>query len=60
MLDGNSQRQAARPTGVSHDTVANWVKAYADNLSEELPQPSRVVDVAEQDELFTFIGKKKR
>lgn len=60
VLDGNSQRQAARHAGVSHGTVANWFKAYADALPEELPGTGTQVDVAEQDELFTFIGKKKR
>ena len=59
VLDGNSQRQAARHVGVSHGTVANWFKEYADNLPDELPVPEKKVDVAEQDELFTFVGKKK-
>ena len=59
VLDGSSQRQAARHTGVSHDTVANWIKAYADGLPPELPGPDTPVEVAEQDELFTFIGRKK-
>ena len=58
-LDGHSQRQAARHTGVSHGTVANWLKAYVDGLPEELPGPDKPVEVAEQDELFTFIGSKK-
>ena len=59
VLDGNSQRQAARHAGVSHGTVANWIKAYVDELPAELPVPSTPVEVAEQDELFTFIGSKK-
>lgn len=59
VLDGNSQRQAARHTGVSHGTVANWFKQYADSLPEALPGTGSTVDVAEQDELFTFIGRKK-
>ena len=58
-LDGNSQRQAARHAGVSHGTVANWLKAYVDGLPAELPRPATPVEVAEQDELFTFIGRKK-
>lgn len=58
-LDGNSQRQAARHVGVSHGTVANWIKAYVDSLPVELPGPDKPVEVAEQDELFTFIGTKK-
>jgi hypothetical protein len=45
--------------GVSHGTVANWIKAYVDSLPTELPRPNMPVEVAEQDELFTFIGAKK-
>lgn len=59
VLDGNSQRQAARHVGVSHGAVANWFKQYADELPDELPGTGSAVDVAEQDELFTFIGQKK-
>ena len=59
ILDGNSQRQAARHVGVSHGTVANWFKEYADSLPDSLPKPEGPVEVAEQDELFTFIGGKK-
>ena len=59
VLDGNSQRQSARHTGVSHGTVANWFKQYADELPDDLPTPELPVAVAEQDELFTFIGEKK-
>jgi transposase-like protein len=59
VLDGNSQRQAARHAGVSHGSVANWLKAYADGLPATLPTPETAVEVAEQDELFTFLGEKK-
>jgi transposase-like protein len=59
VLDGNSQRQAARHAGVSHGSVANWLKAYADGLPATLPTPETPVEVAEQDELFTFLGEKK-
>ena len=59
VLDGNSQRQAARHLGVAPQSVANWLKQYADELPETLPGPHTPVEVAEQDELFTFIGDKK-
>lgn len=59
VLDGNSQRQAARRLGIAPQSVANRLKEYADNLPETLPGPEKPVDVAEQDELFTFIGEKK-
>ncbi|MEZ4641644.1 MAG: helix-turn-helix domain-containing protein [Chloroflexota bacterium] len=59
VFDGNSQRQAARHAGVSHGTVANWVKEHADSLPEKAPIPHTPAEVAEQDEMFTFIGEKK-
>ena len=59
VLDGNSQRQAARHLGVSPGSVANWFKDYADHLPDELPVPEGTVETAEQDELFTFVGSKK-
>jgi transposase-like protein len=59
VLDGNSQRQAARHAGVSHGSVANWLRGYADSLPDTLPTPETPVEVAEQDELFTFLGEKK-
>ncbi len=59
VLDGHSQRQAARHVGVAPQSVANWLQEYADSLPEKLPGPDQPVAVAEQDELFTFIGHKK-
>lgn len=59
VLDGNSQRQAARHVGVAPQSVANWLREYADNLPETWTKPATPVAVAEQDELFTFIGDKK-
>ncbi len=59
VLDDNSQRQAARHVGVSHGTVANWFREYVDGLPDDLPSPNNKVEVAEQDELFTFVGDKK-
>jgi len=59
VLDGNSQRQAARHAGVSPQSVANWLKEYADQLPDELPFQDEPSEAAEQDELFTFIGNKK-
>ena len=58
-LDGNSQRQAARHVGVSPGSVANWLNNYTDSLPDTLPTPDQPIEVAEQDELFTFIGDKK-
>ena len=58
-LDGLSLRQIARHLGVVHQTVANWVAAHSDHLPAP-PTPPQPVAVVEQDELFTFIGTKKR
>lgn len=58
-LDGHSQRQAARHAGVAPQSVANWLKEYADDLPNTLPGTGQPVAVAEQDELFTFVGTKK-
>jgi transposase-like protein len=58
--DGMNLRRIARHLGVVHQTVANWVAAHADTLPEQPPQPDGPVEVAELDELYTFIGHKKR
>jgi transposase-like protein len=56
-VDGTNYRRIGRILGVDHVTVMHWVRAHADQLPDA-PQPKRVV-MAEQDELFTFVGKKK-
>lgn len=59
-VDGMNQRRIARTLSVSHQTVANWIKAHAESLPDEPPQPDALtLDVSELDELFTFIGEKK-
>ena len=55
--DGNNLRRVARHLGVSPQSVANWVKAYAAQLPEA-PQP-KAVKVVEMDELHTFVEHKK-
>ena len=57
--DGMNLRRIARQLGVVHQTVANWVAAHADTLPERPPQPAGPHEVAELDELYTFIGHKK-
>ena len=56
-VDGMNIRRIARHLGVNHQTVANWVKKYA----EKLPKPPvpKEVQTAELDEVFSFIGDKK-
>jgi transposase-like protein len=56
--DGMNLRRIARHLGVVHQTVANWVTAYANSLSNQPPQPPSVT-VVEQDELYTFVETKK-
>jgi transposase-like protein len=58
--DGMNQRRIARTLKVSHQTVANWIKAYAERLPDQPPVPAtQPLEVNELDELFTFIGSKK-
>ena len=57
-VDGGNFRRIARHLKVNHQTVAFWVAQYAESLPEA-PVP-KVVKVAEMDEVFTFIGEKKR
>jgi len=57
--DGMNLRRIARHLGVVHQTVANWVAAYADALPDQPPQPDDPVAIAELDELNTFVGDKK-
>lgn len=58
-LDGNNQRRIARQLGISQGSVSNWAGAFADQLPEEVPKPEGKAEVAEIDELFTFIECKK-
>jgi len=46
-----------RQLGVHHQTVANWVKDYGEQLPQA-PVPDEV-KTAEFDELYTFIGDKR-
>jgi len=58
-VDGLNFRRIARLLGVSHQTVANWVKAHADSLPDAPPVPDVEVEVEELDELFTFVQHNK-
>ena len=50
-------RRIGRQLGIDHKTVMAWVKAHSDQLpAAPVPQD---INNAEQDELFTFVGKKK-
>ena len=56
-VDGTNLRRIGRQLGLHHQTVANWVKEYAERLPAA-PVPQQV-KTAELDEIFTFIGEKK-
>jgi transposase-like protein len=56
-VDGVNLRRIGRILGLHHRTVSLWVKASVAHLPEA-PVPKEV-QVAEMDELFTFIGNKK-
>ncbi len=56
-VDGQNQRRIARTLGVNHQSVANWIRAHAQQLPPApLPEVSQV---SELDELFTFVGSQK-
>lgn len=58
-LEGTNFRRIGRVLGVNHQSVVNWVNSY----HASLPAPEQAVaapETLEMDELFTFIGSKKR
>lgn len=62
-VDGMNLRRIARHLGVVHQTVANWVAAYAATLPDQPPAPphdrQHPLPVVELDELYTFETQKK-
>ena len=56
-VDGMNLRRIGRHLGIHHRTVSLWVNTYSAEIPP-VPVPDEV-DVAELDELFTFIGDKK-
>jgi len=46
-------------TGVNHNTVINWVKQAGAALPNA-PESSEIPEVAQIDELETFVAKKKQ
>lgn len=57
VLEGMSFRAIGRVLKVSPQSVGNWVKASANRLPDA-PLPEDI-DIAELDELFTYIASKK-
>lgn len=58
-LEGMNLRRIGRILGVNHQSVTNWVNAYHDSLPAAQAPVARP-ETLEMDELFTFIGSKKR
>ena|SRR5579859_2588288 len=59
-VDGGNYRRIGRALSVDHQTVANWVKADSEALPDAPPVPKGELTINELDEVFTFIGAKKR
>ena len=57
-LEGTNFRRIGRVLSVNHQTVVNWVNSYHLTLPSGAPLPAP--EVVELDELFTFVGSKKR
>ena len=57
-LEGNGFRAIGRILKVNYQSVVNWVNAYTAQLPQA-PQPEKP-KVAELDELFTYVGNKKK
>jgi transposase-like protein len=58
-LEGLNFRRIGRVLGVNHQSVVNWVNAYHAALPAA-GQPVAAPAALEMDELFTFVGSKKR
>ena len=56
-LEGINFRRIGRLLNVHHQSVINWVNAYAEELPDA-PVPEQAESI-EMDELYTFIGEKK-
>ena len=56
-IEGINFRRIGRLLNVHHQSVINWVNAYAEELPDA-PVPEQADDV-EMDELYTFISSKK-
>jgi transposase-like protein len=58
-LEGTNFRRIGRILGVNHQSVVNWVNAYHSGLPAPEP-PVAAPETLGMDELFTFVGSKKR
>src|SRR3712207_6574588 len=58
-LEGTNFRRIGRILGVNHQSVVNWVNSYHVSLPTA-ESPPAAPETLEMDELFTFVGSKKR
>jgi transposase-like protein len=58
-LEGTNFRRIGRVLGVNHQSVINWINAYHAALPTS-EQSVAAPEVVELDEMFTFVGSKKR
>ena len=58
-LEGTNFRRIGRILGVNHQSVINWVNSYHASLPPAR-RPVAAPETLEMDELFTFVGSKKR
>ena len=58
-LEGTNFRRIGRILGVNHQSVVNWVNSYHAALPPA-EQAAAAPETLEMDELFTFVGSKKR
>jgi insertion element IS1 protein InsB len=58
-LEGTNFRRIGRVLGVNHQSVVNWVNSHHAALPAA-EQPVAAPETLEMDELFTFVGSKKR
>ncbi len=58
-VNGMGFRAIERVTGVNHNTIINWVKLAATPLPDA-PEYEEIPEIAQVDELQTFVGAKKK
>ena len=58
-VNGRGFRAIERATGINHNTVINWVREAGLALPDA-PEALEIPEMAELDELQTFIGSKKK
>ena len=58
-LEGTNFRRIGRILSVNHQSVTNWINAYHAGLPTARA-PVAKPETLEMDELFTFVGSKKR